>query len=236
MTKEQNKINPASISVKNLVIEYGSNPVIKNATFDVTNGAITYIVGRNGSGKSTLVSAVLGLIPVKSGEIYLYGKPRTQERVSELFGYMPQYSHIDRTFPITVAEMIELECTHSKSCPLGVEGHLERLGGAYLSDKPIRSLSGGELQKVLLARALVSEPEILVLDEPMNNLDHKSQDKLHEMIHEMNEVGTTILIVTHDYSFIDEKSEEVLLIDDGKVYKGRLSKLFEEMGVRYEHH
>ena len=235
MNENQKETSIAPISVKDLVVEYGSNPVVKDATFDVTKGAITYIVGRNGSGKSTLVSAILGLIPVKSGEVYLYGQPRTQEKVSDLFGYMPQYSHIDRTFPITVAEMIELECTHSKSCPLGVEGHLERLGGGYLSEKPIRALSGGELQKVLLARALVTEPEVLVLDEPMNNLDHKSQDKLHEMIHEMNESGTTILIVTHDYSFIDEQSEEVLLIDDGKVYKGRLSQLFKEMGVRYEH-
>lgn len=217
-----------AFEVTNLSMAFGENQVIKDSTFHVEQGSLIYLLGRNGSGKSTLIKALLGLYQPQTGAVKILGEQLTQRRVAQHCGYLPQHAQVDRSFPITVSEMIELECTEQQ-CPLGVVGHLAQLAGEHLVDKPLRSLSGGELQKVLIARALVTDPAILILDEPMNSLDHASQQALFGLLMELNQQqDKTVLIITHDHNLVQQKTDQILLIHDQQVLTGPAEQMIQE--------
>jgi zinc transport system ATP-binding protein len=219
-----NKIK--AVTFENVSIELDKIEVIHNANFSIDQGEFVYLLGSNGSGKSTLIKSILNLIPIKSGNIKIFGNKPTQKIISQYFGYVPQYTYIDRKFPISVQEMIKLECHNANSCQISVDEHLEILDALKLKNKKISDLSGGEFQKILIARALVTDPEILILDEPTNNLDKATQKALIKLLGRINkELQKTIILVTHDHSIAEESEQNSILIVDGNLYQGKGKQL-----------
>lgn len=208
------------IALKNVSISYGNNKVISELSGVFSTGKITYILGGNGAGKSSLIKAILGITPLDKGQITIEGKLLDKKTIASLVGYVPQYASFDRDFPISVSEVIELQCLE-KHCPIGIEGHLKIFGAEKLMHKRISDLSGGELQKVLIAKALVTNPEIIVLDEPFNNLDHETEADLIGLLQKINrELKKTIILVTHDLGIININEADCLYLVHGKGHWG----------------
>jgi zinc transport system ATP-binding protein len=219
-----------AIEVKNLSVGYGTNSVITEANFTLKQGDYMFIIGGNGSGKSTLIKTILGILEPLEGQLKLFEQNFSQALIAQKFAYVPQYTKIKRDFPISVREVIQLECRLSKRvCKLHPEGHLKEFGAVHLVDRKLSDLSGGEFQKVLIARALVTDPEVLVLDEPTNNLDTQAMAKLKEILANLNkEKRRTIIVVTHDYVQMYEKDENkrIFFINDNKINEQDQNKIF----------
>ena len=166
----------SAISVRELTVAYGKNKVIDKASFEIETGDFVCIVGANGSGKSTLVKALLGLIKPASGKI-TFGEGIAKTAI----GYLPQETKSSQNFPATVSEIVMTgalgrlgkKITYRKEDRERVLETLKTLGIKKLAGERFGDLSGGQKQKVLLARALVATSGLLILDEPSNNLDHK---------------------------------------------------------------
>lgn len=206
-----------AIEFRKVNISRNQQRTLSDVNFQIDTGHFVYIIGTNGSGKSTLIHALLGLTEIESGDIRIFGKLNTQDNVAAHIGYVPQYSGIDRNFPISVTEMIDLTCTKGSGCPTDAKGHLEFFNAGHLADRPIRNLSGGEFQKVLIARALVNNPDIVILDEPVNNLDQQSQKNLLHKLKELSQKqNKTIIIISHDHHLI-EGEDYILSISEGSV-------------------
>jgi len=218
----------SAIQIKNLTIfQNGGIPLIKNINIDIPEGEITYIIGNNGLGKSTFIKTIVGLQKVLDGEILIFDQKNTQEQISENISYLAQIPKINRNFPITVEEMIKLACGKGKECPLDVEGHLKVFKAEKLIHKKISDLSGGEFQKALIARCLIGDKKILILDEPFNNLDHQSEKDLINLLRKLsNEFNRTIILVTHDLNIIDENAENCVLLSHGNVFIGKAKDIF----------
>lgn len=228
-----------ALKVYNLGVSFSGRKVLDDVNMEIPCGKLVYLLGANGSGKSTLIKAILGLIEPDEGAIEIMGKPASQEVVASNIGYVPQYSQIDRNFPISVEEMIELDCVNSGNCRVGVRGHLKFLDIDHLQNRNLSELSGGEFQKVLIARAFVNDPEILILDEPINNLDHNSQDELIRLLQRINkEQKKTIIIISHDHQIINADEDTVFFLSNCKVKGGRAKVVLKEhlSHPGHEHH
>ena len=206
------------LSARNLTVKYGENTVISGANFEVAAGDFVCVVGANGSGKSTLVKTLLGLIKPASGKV-IYGDGISRGTL----GYLPQETRLEQNFPATVSEIV-LSGTlgrggvfYSVEDRLKAEKSMKRLGIFKLRQKSFMELSGGQKQKVLLARALTATSELLVLDEPSNNLDQKSRKEFYEALRKLNAAGLTILMITHDLDADDLIGNKVLALRDGAV-------------------
>ncbi len=211
----------ALLTLKKVRLGYGDNVVINDANFSIESGDFVCIVGTNGSGKSTLVRGILGLIKPQKGEIiYGDGLDRTQ------IGYLPQETRVDATFPATVEEIVLTGCLgHMKMRPFYCHGEhkhvhesLKKLGIDSLAKKSFVDLSGGQKQKVLLARSLSATRKLLILDEPSNNLDYKSRKSFYAALAKLNrEHGLTIIMITHDLDADDLIGNKVLALKEGSV-------------------
>ena len=209
------------IELKNLTVKYANSVVIDKASFSVMEGDFICVVGANGSGKSTLIKTLLGLISPAEGKVeFLGGLKRTQ------VGYLPQESKIEQGFPATVTEVV-LSGTlgrlgripiYRKTEKERVKEALKLLKITKLEDKSFSGLSGGERQKVLLARALVATEKLLILDEPSNNLDQRSRAGFYKILKQLNkEAKLTILMITHDLDAEDLIGNKILSIKNAKV-------------------
>jgi len=224
-----------AIEVKNLRVQLSGNLIIDHANLEIEKGKLYFIIGGNGSGKTTLLKTILGLTELEEGEIKLFGTKWTTDEVAKHFGYVSQYSHIDRSFPITVEELIQLECESKKECNVKRHKHLEYLSSEHLLDRQISDLSGGEFQRVLIARSLVTNPDIIVMDEPINNLDIETQTDLFKLINELaKDESKTILVITHDHHLIKPR-DNVVLVQDRKVYQGKGAEIIEQYIHRETH-
>lgn len=209
------------LSVKNLRVGYGDNIVIKEASFVIEKGDFISVVGANGSGKSSLMRAILGLIKPISGSVK-YGKNIDNKRI----GYLPQETKIDLNFPATVREIVlsgnlgqmSKKIFYSRSEKQKMADALKLLGISKLMSKSFSELSGGQKQKVLLSRALVATDKMLILDEPSNNLDHRSRNEFYELLKKLNkEQNLTIVMITHDLDVEDLIGNKVMAITNGEV-------------------
>lgn len=209
-----------AISAKNISLGYGSTKVIDSASFTVDEQDFVCVVGANGSGKSTLIKAILGLIKPSSGEI-LFGDNIKRESI----GFLPQDVKTDLNFPATVFEVVlsgtlgrlGSKTFYRKEDKNRAEEALKGLNISELKNSTFSNLSGGQKQKVLLARALAATTKVLILDEPSNNLDHKSRKKFYDELKELNQSGLTIIMITHDLDAEDLIGNKVISIKESKV-------------------
>lgn len=218
------------VSTKLLSCSYREGRVLEEISFQVARGDYVGIVGPNGSGKSTLIKALLGLVTVNHGSAALFGIPLADFRDWHKVGYLPQSLHlVNPVFPATVHETVGLGLLSLKRFPKRlnradndkIERLLEELGIFDLKHKLIGELSGGQLQRVLLARAIVNDPELLVLDEPTAALDPETRGRFYAMIAEINRSrGVTILLVTHDSGAIGEHASKMLYLDKKMLFYG----------------
>lgn len=218
------------VSTELLACRYREGKVLEDITFQVMRGDYVGIVGPNGSGKSTLIKALLGLVPINSGTATLFGSPLQQFRDWHKVGYLPQSLHlVNPVFPATVHETVGLGLLSLKRFPKRlnrsdhdkIENILDELGVLDLQRKLIGELSGGQLQRVLLARAIVNDPELLVLDEPTAALDPETRGRFYAMIADINRTrGVTVLLVTHDSGAIGEHASKMLYLDKKILFYG----------------
>ena len=188
---------------KSLAVSLDGRTVLSGVDMDIAAGEIVTIIGPNGSGKTTLVKALLGLIPVASGSAEL--APGTR------IGYVPQRFSVDAVLPLRVDRLMTLTALATGSA---VESALERVGVAHLRRADVASLSGGETQRVLLARALLRQPNLLVLDEPVQGVDFAGETALYALISELrDEMGLGVLMVSHDLHVVMAATDQVLCLN-----------------------
>jgi zinc transport system ATP-binding protein len=218
------------ISVKNLTVKYGDQEVLSGVSFDIEKGDYVGIAGQNGSGKTTLIRALLGLVKVEKGEIYLDGIPLRKFNVWKKIGYLPQSMALSNSlFPASVKEIVALGLLSEKAFPRRIVSGddekiistLQLLEISDIKDKLIGELSGGQRQRVFLAHALVSDPEILILDEPTTALDPEIRVIFFDILNKLNkERGVTILLISHDVGHIGNFADKLLYIDKKAVFFG----------------
>jgi zinc transport system ATP-binding protein len=204
-----------AIMVRDVNFSYNGIPVLTDVNLIIQEGEFLSMVGPNGGGKTTLIRIMLGLLKPNTGEVRIFGKPPEKSR--ETIGYMPQHTHFDPQFPVRVSDVVLMgrlsprrglytkKDKEKVSKSLG-EVEMEDFHGASFSE-----LSGGQRQRVLLARALVSNPKILLLDEPTANVDIEIEQKLYNILEDLNR-RMTILMVTHDLGFVYKIVKRVICV------------------------
>ncbi len=191
------------VTLENVTVAFGQRRVLSDISLNLRAGKILTLLGPNGAGKSTLVRAVLGLVAPDSGMI----KREKNLRI----GYVPQKLHLDATLPLTVGRFMRLRPGTRKE---EIVPALKRVQAAHLVDAPMQKLSGGETQRVLLARALLNSPQLLVLDEPTQGVDVNGQVALYNLIDQLRkELDCAVLMVSHDLHLVMAKTDEVLCLN-----------------------
>ena len=214
------------ICMNNVVVAYQNVVALANINLDVYKDEILGICGPNGSGKTTLLKAILGLIPPTRGTIKFF---KRENQFHSNIGYVPQIHNIDRNFPALVEDVVAM----GRYAQLGllrrvkkddpfVEEALKAVGMWKFHNRPIGHLSGGQQQKVMVARALVSKPEILLLDEPTAALDFRVERAIMDLIRKLHqEEKLTIIMVTHKLSFLREYATRVICLDKSIIWQGK---------------
>lgn len=191
------------VTLKKISVTFGTRQVLSNVSLTLQEGQILTLLGPNGAGKSTLVLVVLGLISPDSGT--LTRKPNLS------IGYVPQKLHLDIALPLTVNRFMQLKPSTRQSDILPA---LERVQATHLLEQSMQKLSGGENQRILLARALLNQPQLLVLDEPTQGVDVNGQLALYNLIEKIRkELGCAVLMVSHDLHLVMAKTDEVLCLN-----------------------
>ena len=211
------------VSLENIVVELGGTPVLRGVSADVQRRRITALIGLNGSGKTTLLRTILGEVP-HAGRIIFpqhHGRP--------VIGYVPQRLVIDARLPLTVRDLFAMALQRrpvflgtSKAVQVRTVALLSRV---FRSDpermlhRPVDKISGGELQRVLLALALEPAPELLLLDEPAAGIDFHDQDHFYDLICQINhDNGITVVLVSHDTNMVTKHADHVLCLKDGRIH------------------
>jgi len=221
-----------AVLVEGLWAGYGNRAALQGIDFEVPPATIVGLVGPNGSGKSTLIKTILGMHSSWRGRVRIFGRePRNARR---LVGYTPQTELVDWDFPVTVGEVVTMG-RFGRLGPLRWPGSadrqvvqkcLERMRLVDLAKRQIGELSGGQQRRVLIARALAQEPQVLLLDEPMAGLDATIQHELLSLFEELRDEGKTLLVATHDLSCVSCCFDRALLLNRRKVAYGEPEKVF----------
>ncbi len=194
---------------------YGNIKVLDEISFHIHEKKVTALTGKNGAGKTTILKLILGLEKPSSGEITLFGKPAVQERSK--VGYVPQQVLYDPAFPVSVREVVLMgrvkpfSRKYSREDKDAVNDALRQAEIEDIAERSFTALSGGQRRRVLVARALASKPELLIMDEPTANMDEDSENRLSSVLSSLKG-KSSILIVTHDSDFVSSMTDEVLCI------------------------
>ena len=193
----------ALISARGLTLVRQQRTLLDAIDFDIRAGEIVTVIGPNGAGKTTLVRVLLGLLKADRGEI--------RRRPGLRLGYAPQQFNIDRAIPMTVERFLQLGGERGHD---GIVGALDEVGAIRVRQQQIASLSGGELQRVVLARALLREPHLIVLDEPVRGVDYAGEAELYGLIARLrDDHGLGVLLVSHDLHIVMARSDRVVCIN-----------------------
>ena len=223
---------------KGLTAAYGDEPVLRDVNFQVPHGVVMGIVGPNGAGKTTLLKALIGLMPLLSGSVSFFGQ--SYQRARNRIGYMPQQRSVDWDFPTTVFDAVMMGTYGSLGWfkrPGAVERErteraLEEVEMTDLADRQIGELSGGQRQRTFLARALVEEPDVYLMDEPFQGVDAASEKAIVTVMHALRERGKTIIIVHHDLTTVRGYCDWVTLLRIGIVAAGPVNEVFTDENLK----
>jgi len=190
------------IQAENISVRYGDKLVLQNANLSLLPGKISSLIGPNGAGKSTLVKAILGLTPLATGQVTRRPKLRV--------GYMPQQLNLDPSLPISARDFLKLASSDHRQ----IDTNAELCGIAQKLQHPLAKLSGGELQRILLCRALLRQPQLLVLDEPAQGVDVNGQSELYQLIGQLrDQLNCGVLMISHDLHFVMAGTDEVICLN-----------------------
>jgi zinc transport system ATP-binding protein len=205
-----------AISFAEVSFSYAAAPVLENASFEIPAGSVTAVAGPNGGGKTTLLRLALGLEKPERGRIRILGE--SPEKARPRVGYMPQMLRVDPLLPMTVLGVVLMGLIRpgrlwtGRTDKQAALAALESVGMAHAARRQFASLSGGERQRVLIARAVVSGPELLLFDEPTAMIDSASQGSFAAILERLRG-SATIVLVTHDVGFVSDKVDRVLLVN-----------------------
>ncbi|MFF4311132.1 metal ABC transporter ATP-binding protein [Streptomyces sp. 900105755] len=212
------------ISLRGVTAELGARPVLRGIDLTVLRGEVVALLGANGSGKSTAIRTIVGQVPASGGEVELFGTPRRAFRDWSRVGYVPQRTTAAGGVPATVTEVVSagrLSRTRfglfRRADHAAVRHALGLVGMADRAKDNVEALSGGQHQRVLIARALVAEPELLIMDEPMAGVDLASQEILARTLRDQVEQGTTVLLVLHELGPLEPLIDRAVVLRDGCV-------------------
>ncbi|WP_242437969.1 metal ABC transporter ATP-binding protein [Streptomyces hygroscopicus] len=212
------------ISLRGATATLGGRPVLRGVDLTVRRGEVVALLGANGSGKSTAVRSIVGQVPLTSGELTLFGIPRRRFRDWARIGYVPQRTTAASGVPATVREVVSAgRLARRRFGPprradrAAVQRALELVGMADRVRDPVSALSGGQHQRVLIARALAGEPELLIMDEPMAGVDLVSQEILAGTLREQVAAGATVLLVLHELGPLEPLIDRAVVLRDGCV-------------------
>jgi ABC-2 type transport system ATP-binding protein len=231
------------LNVENLVKDYTTGflrkrvRVLNDVSFSVNKGEIFGFVGPNGAGKTTTFKTILGFVPPTGGRVEIMGKPLGDVDIKKDIGYLPEnpYFYDYLTGEELLNYMGELHGLNGSGLSKRVDDLLEKVNMSYAKSVQLRKYSKGMLQRVGVAQALINDPELLILDEPMSGLDPMGQREIRELILEQKKRGKTILLSSHILSEVEALCDRVGVIINGRVVKmGELGKLFEEIHTDYE--
>lgn len=225
-----------------------SQNILQDVNFHILNQALVSIIGPNGGGKTTLIKLMLGLIKQDKGTITILGT--TPENSRKKIGYMPQYSSFDSKFPISAMEVVlmgriekHLFGPYRIQDKIAAKEAISEMGldPIQIAKKAFSSLSGGQKQRILIARALVSEPELLLLDEPTSNVDPAGEEQFMEILLKLNK-KMTVVTVSHDLGLVSRIFKDVLCVNKtvikhptGHISKSIIEELYSK-DVRFVHH
>lgn len=212
------------LEIRNLTVGYDNNPnVLKNVNLDVYQDDFLGIIGPNGGGKTTLLKTILGLVKPVSGNISFLKDKKKTERIN--IGYLPQINQIDKKFPISVYDVILSGLTikrniffpYTKDQKEKVEQVALQMGLENLIDRPIGALSGGQLQRTLLGRAIIDNPDLLILDEPNSYVDKRFETNFYKILEDINR-NTAIILVSHDVGTVISLVKNIACVNEGLHY------------------
>jgi zinc transport system ATP-binding protein len=204
------------VRFENVSFSFGKSDVLENVSLSIGDGEVASVVGPNGGGKTTMLRLILGLEKPHAGVVEVFGE--TPEKAREKIGYMPQQIRYDNLFPITAFEVVLMggmrsgRLFYDKSDKMAAMAALENVGLAASAKTQFSALSGGMRQRVLIARALVSEPRLLLFDEPTSMIDSASQDNFARTIERVRG-KCTVVIVSHDTGFVSHLVDRVILVN-----------------------
>jgi len=195
--------HPDLARLEGIALQAGKKQILSNINLSLHDDCITTLIGPNGAGKSTLVKILLGLVKPTTGKVW--------KRPGLVVGYMPQKIQIDRTLPLTVKRFLQIPYSYSK---LEIESVLADVGAPHLLDYSIHDLSGGEMQRTLLARALLRNPDLLVLDEPVQGVDINGQTELYNLITSIRKKRRcSVLMISHDLHLVMASTDHVICLN-----------------------
>lgn len=229
------EINTPLVSVRDVSFSYGYETVLKNISLDIYSNDYLAIIGPNGGGKTTLVKIILGLLMPDSGQVVWSEKERRRQ-----IGYVPQFATFERDFPLTVRDVVLMGRLNGSLWWQKVTDEdqsrttdiIKSMGLESLSRKPVGQLSGGELQRVMIARALVTDPKILFLDEPNASIDSDSRFKLTGILSQLNK-KIPIVVITHDITTFASNVEHIACVNRTLFYHGDAELASESLEEAY---
>ena len=230
------------VDLQNVTVSYRENIALHDVSLEIEEGEFLGLAGPNGAGKTTLLTAINGLGRVLSGKVRVFGQELNSKNVNEVrkgIGYVPQIINIDPRMPISVREVVMigrygriglLKKVGPRDKKI-VENLIDLVGLRHLAKRPIGHLSGGEQQKVAIARALAQEPKILLLDEPTANLDLPAQKGIMDLVEKIySERHLTILLVMHELTHLPRGCKQMVLMKEGKIlFSGKTEDVLSEV-------
>ena len=219
-----------AIEIKNLTVAYGENIALENFNLDIEVGSLMALVGPNGAGKSTLIKTILKFLKQITGEIKINGKS---------LAYVPQRNTVDWDFPTTLFDVVEMGCYGrvglfkrvNKEEKVKVLKAIEQVGMLEFKDRQISELSGGQQQRTFIARALVQEADIYLMDEPFQGVDSTTEKSIVNILKKLKSEGKTLIVVHHDLQTVPTYFESVTFINKTVIATGKVKEVFTQENI-----
>jgi manganese/zinc/iron transport system ATP- binding protein len=227
-----------ALEITDLTVAYGEKPVLWDVDLEVPAGTLLAIVGPNGAGKTTLIKAILGLVEPAAGQVRIHGKAYSEQR--QMVAYVPQRGSVDWDFPTSVLDVVMmgsygalgwLRRPGRRERELALEA-LDKVGMRAFANRQISQLSGGQQQRTFIARALIQDADVYLMDEPFQGVDATTERAIILLLQELRAAGKTVAVVHHDLQTVTEYFDWVMLLNVRRVAGGPVAEVFTDENLR----